>query len=80
MFIHDSNHTYRWQIFEYELVYPLLNENGLLISDDIDFSYAFLDFLKNHNCRAQGLFDKYKILGILSKKTCKQKFITDLNP
>ncbi|WP_420856756.1 hypothetical protein [Sulfurisphaera ohwakuensis] len=73
MFIHDSNHTYRWQSFEYELVYPLLSENGVLISDDIDFSYAFLDFIKNHNCRALGLFDRYKILGVLSKKkkTCK---------
>ena len=70
MFIHDSNHTYRWQIFEYELIYPLLDEDGILVSDDIDFSYAFLDFIKKHSCKALGLFDRYKISGIL-RKNCK---------
>lgn len=70
IFLHDSNHTYRWQKFEYHFVFPYIAKNGFLISDDIDYSYAFLDFIKEKKCKAYGIIDNYKILGIINKRKC----------
>ena len=41
IWVHDSNHGYRWQKFEYLLALSVLNKNGILISDDIDASSAW---------------------------------------
>jgi predicted O-methyltransferase YrrM len=38
IWVHDSNHGYRWQRFEYLLALKSLNENGILISDDVEAS------------------------------------------
>lgn len=46
MFFHDSEHTYKTMMFEYETAWPHLNRKGMLLSDDIDFSKAFQDFTK----------------------------------
>lgn len=44
VFFHDSRHTYRTMMKEYTIVWPHLDEGGLLISDDVRFNDAFLDF------------------------------------
>lgn len=69
IFIHDSNHAYRWQTIEYQTAWHHLQPGGWLCSDDIDASYAFLNF-----CRAVGqtpmiLFDHRKFFGVLRKPT-----------
>ena len=65
MFVHDSDHTYGWQMFEYKVVQEALSPQGVLLSDDVDHSLAFLDF-----CTALGekpilLINPQKVSGLL---------------
>ncbi|MEM3610309.1 MAG: class I SAM-dependent methyltransferase [Candidatus Anstonellales archaeon] len=45
-FLHDSEHQYNTMIFEYQKAYAHLRESGLLISDDVHWNNAFIDFTK----------------------------------
>ena len=44
VFFHDSLHTYKNMIFEFEMAWPFIIKNGFLISDDIGDNNAFYDF------------------------------------
>ena len=44
IFLHDSLHTYEHMSFEYEVVYPKIKEGGLLLSHDVTWNKAFLEF------------------------------------
>lgn len=46
IFIHDSLHTYRNMLWEFQAVWPSLAPGGLLIADDVNFNQAFADFVK----------------------------------
>lgn len=46
IFLHDSDHSYKNQFFEYSVVFPKITGKGYLLSDDVDSSYAFLDFTR----------------------------------
>jgi predicted O-methyltransferase YrrM len=47
LFYHDSDHSYKNQMLEYSEAWKVLSkEKGVLISDDVDWSNAFLDFCK----------------------------------
>lgn len=43
-FYHDSDHAYKHQTFEYRTVFPQMSKGGIFASDDVDWSFAFLDF------------------------------------
>ena len=43
-FLHDSRHTYRTMMKEYTIVWPYLHKGNLLLSHDVGFNDAFLDF------------------------------------
>ena len=63
VFHHDSNHDFRWQTFEYSEAFPKIRKGGLFLSDDIDGSYAFLDFVAQRNLSAAALVETRKVLG-----------------
>jgi len=44
IFFHDSRHTYKNMMNEYNIVWPYLRYGGLLLSDDATSNDAFLDF------------------------------------
>lgn len=46
LFIHDSLHTYRNMLWEFQAVWPFLAPGGLLVADDVNFNQAFADFVK----------------------------------
>jgi predicted O-methyltransferase YrrM len=72
LFYHDSNHSYRNQMLEYEIAWEILNpRNGILISDDINWSNAFLDFCKRVNRIPLILSDGGKFSGIILKQASK---------
>ena len=58
LFLHDGDHSYFGQMADYEIA-QLLNFQ-ILVSDDIDASLAFVDFVKGD---AVALLDTSKIIG-----------------
>ena len=55
IFLHDSDHSYKNQFKEYNAIMKKLSSNGIILSDDVDFSYAFNDFVKLNNLKAMFL-------------------------
>ena len=69
IFIHDSNHFYYWQMFEHKTAWEFLKSGGLLLSDDVDSSYAFLDYCEKISTKPSFLIDSRKIFGVLVKNS-----------
>lgn len=65
LFLHDSDHTYAWQRFELEAALKRLAPSGVLVSDDCDASYAFVDFCRDHNFSPSLLVEKRKVFGCI---------------
>lgn len=63
LFIHDSDHSYRWMRREYELAARQLVSGAWLTSDDADSSYAFAEFCCRRHLRPTYLFDGRKVFG-----------------
>jgi len=67
IWLHDSDHGYRWQKFEYLLALKRLKSNGILISDDVDASPAWGELAKTHFRKSYILYDSRKFVGIALK-------------
>ncbi len=65
LFVHDSDHSYAVQTAEYEVVRPRLEAPGVIVSDDIDASYAFLDFCARERVRPFVLVTERKLMGFV---------------
>ena len=66
-FYHDSDHSYDNQYFEYSTVWKKISNGGILMSDDINWSNAFLDFCKNVSRTPYILSDTEKFSGFIQK-------------
>jgi predicted O-methyltransferase YrrM len=66
-FYHDSDHSYMNQMMEYQNVWPKLTKNGILMSDDINWSNAFLDFCIKVDRKPYILCDREKFSGMIYK-------------
>jgi hypothetical protein len=65
IFVHDSDHSEKWQRFEYECAAEFAAPEAIICSDDVEASPAFLNF-----CIARGLhpillLDRHKVMGLL---------------
>ena len=49
IFLHDSLHTYKNMLFEFQTSWPFLKEGGFLLSDDVTSNNAFSDFYTSVN-------------------------------
>ena len=67
VFFHDSLHTYRNMMFEFETAWPHIKNGGVLISDDILSNNAFKDFCDSKKGISVTLGDHSWSLGILRK-------------
>ena len=65
IFIHDSDHQYGWQSFELNAVLPYLSPSSLILSDDVDVSYAFLDFCSRQRLRPIFLLQPQRVFGLV---------------
>ncbi|MCI4351843.1 MAG: class I SAM-dependent methyltransferase [Thermoplasmata archaeon] len=65
MFLHDSNHTYHWQMFEFELARQHLRSGGYIMTDDAELSFAFIDFAKKYRLSPMFLEDRRKKFGVV---------------
>lgn len=64
VFVHDSDHTRKWQRFEYGVALNRLRPQGFLASDDVDSSWAFSDFCRVHRLSPYFLLDRRKVFGV----------------
>jgi hypothetical protein len=65
LFIHDSDHTYAWQMSELTTAFRRASDDSFWVVDDADSSFAFLDFCERLGSRPTLLLDARKFLGIL---------------
>ncbi|RZU50274.1 putative O-methyltransferase YrrM [Krasilnikovia cinnamomea] len=68
LFLHDSDHGYPNQMFEYESAWPKIPSGGVLASDDVDLTKAYVDFATKIGARPHFLFDRRKILGAIRRE------------
>jgi predicted O-methyltransferase YrrM len=65
VFVHDSDHSYRWQMFELESALGRMTPGGLLGCDDADASYAFIDFAARVGVAPTMLVERRKVFGFM---------------
>lgn len=68
MFLHDANHDYRHQMLDYTTFWQAMAPGGIFLSDDVDYSYAFLDFATQVQRAPTMLLDSRKILGSIRRQ------------
>ncbi|MCI4342334.1 MAG: class I SAM-dependent methyltransferase [Thermoplasmata archaeon] len=67
LFLHDSAHSYGWMELEFRAAWARLVPGGVLAADDIDWSYAFLDFARSVGTRPVVLVEASKPFGLLAR-------------
>lgn len=68
IYFHDGDHRYAWHLKELHLAWRELQPGGLLVTDDADASFAFLDFLKERGLQGTILVDAGKASGFVRKR------------
>ena len=68
IFVHDSDHTYGWQMFEYKTARQAMSQKGVLLSDDVDHNLSFVDFCTELDRKPILLLDTRKVSGMLLPK------------
>lgn len=63
IFLHDSEHSDKAMMFEYQSSWPYIRNGGFLLSDDVSYTKAFNNFSKEK--RLKGII--FKDLGVLYK-------------
>lgn len=64
LFVHDSDHRAGNQTAEYKAALEILQPDGLIYSDDVDSSPAFVDFLRSYGLPGIALCDGAKFVGV----------------
>lgn len=64
IFLHDSEHLYKWQHHELSIALEALSPTGLLLCDDLDSSYAFQELCRAAGLKPSLLLDGSKAFGI----------------
>jgi hypothetical protein len=68
IFLHDSLHTFKNMMFEFQTAWPFIKDNGFLLSDDILGNAAFFDFYSKFGGQPTVLSQGGKsAMGILQK-------------
>lgn len=65
VFIHDSDHTYKNMMFEFETVYDKMSERGFIMSDDVNWNAAFMRFSKRTGLQPMIFPSPKKSFGVL---------------
>ena len=72
MYLHDGDHSYLWQKMEYYYGFTTLNCGGILLSDDVDSSFAFIETFGMQGSLGTNfkgvLLGKNKMFGCVVKK------------
>lgn len=68
-FLHDGSHTYRDMLFDYTTVWIKMPKNAVLVSDDVNYNDAFLDFSDGQKQKNEIYKMEDKFMGMILKKT-----------
>jgi predicted O-methyltransferase YrrM len=63
LFIHDSHHRYKYMSREFELAAAVLRDNGVILSDDAESTFAFDEFCRDRRLDPIYVFDRTKFFG-----------------
>lgn len=66
-FLHDGSHTYRDMLNDYTTSWTKLPKNGILVSDDVNYNDAFLDFSNSNNQKHKIFKMEEKLMGVIKK-------------
>ncbi len=58
IFFHDSDHSYKNMMFEFETVYPRIKQKGLLLSDDVHKNASFSDLVESKKMKGLQFYTK----------------------
>ncbi len=61
----DADHSYPGQMWEYEVLWERMRPDAWLVSDDVDWSFAFLDFCGAKALRPRVLVSESKASGLV---------------
>jgi len=64
LFLHDSDHSYAWQKMECEQASLRLALDGLVLSDDMDWSLGFIDYCRDASIKLAALIDPPTMFGV----------------
>lgn len=67
LFLHDSDHHYRWMKHEFGEMKDRMHPRGWIVSDDIDLNLAFIELCRDLERKPHLLFDTRKVLGVVQK-------------
>ena len=70
IFLHDSLHTYKNMLLEFQTAWPFIKNSGFLLSDDIIDNNAFLEFYlanKGHPILLENTENGKITMGIIRK-------------
>ena len=62
-YYHDSGNSYLWQAFEYATVVRKMTGGGVFLSDDVDWSYAFIDHCETRRQKPTLMLEQSKVVG-----------------
>lgn len=66
-FLHGSDHSYPQQTFEYRTAFERIHPGGFIASDDVDYSFAFIDFSQANGLRSAYLIGTHNVFGITQR-------------
>jgi len=66
--LHDAGHGYLPQYLEFTLLWQKLAEDGVLMCDDVDASYALIDFCHSARVRPEILIDARKAVALVARR------------
>jgi len=64
---HDAKHGYLAQYSDFFRLWEQLNPTGILVGDDVDASFALIDFCGSIRKRPDMLIDGRKVIGVLPR-------------
>jgi hypothetical protein len=64
---HDADHGYLAQYFEFSCLWSHLTETGVFVGDDIDGSFAMIDFCRARDIEPDVLVDGRKAIGVIPR-------------
>lgn len=68
-FLHDGSHAYKDMLFDYSTVWTKMPKKAVLMSDDVNYNDAFLDFSDRYSQKMEILQTDGKFIGVVRKNS-----------